>query len=154
MKKIISTASEMENLGIVMSHASTPGLKIHLSGTLGAGKTTLVRGFMRGLGYTGKVKSPTFTLVEPYEFDSFSVFHFDLYRIESPLELEAIGYRDYPGTDSICLIEWPEKADAYLEIPDLLVKIQIENDNRAVDISDPGDCSNALITKITSQLNH
>jgi len=151
MKETISTASEMENLGIVMSHASTPGLKIHLSGTLGAGKTTLVRGFMRGLGYTGKVKSPTFTLVEPYEFDSFSVFHFDLYRIESPLELEAIGYRDYHGPDSICLIEWPEKADAYLETPDLLLKIQIENDTRVVDISGPGDCGNALITKITSQ---
>lgn len=154
MNKIISSASEMEKLGIVISQASNPGMKIHLSGTLGAGKTTLVRGFLRGLGYIGKVKSPTFTLVEPYEFDAFSVFHFDLYRIESSLELEAIGYREYPGSDSICLIEWPEKADDYLEIPDLLVKIQIENDNRIVDILDPGGVTKPLITKISSQMNH
>jgi len=107
-----------------------PPLAIYLHGQLGAGKTTFVRGFLRGLGYQGKVKSPSYTLVENYDIQSKSIFHFDFYRIQDPQELDFIGVQDYWQPSSIFLIEWPEKAAALLPPVDLACQLEIAGSGR------------------------
>lgn len=125
----------MEELGSELGRHCPASLRIYLQGDLGAGKTTLVRGFLRGRGHSGKVKSPTYTLVEPYELASDTVFHFDLYRIEEDEELLNIGFQDYLQDEAIILLEWPEKAAAILEPPDILVNITILPQGRSLEFS-------------------
>ena len=103
---------------------------IYLCGELGAGKTTLVRGFLRELGYDGSVKSPTYTLVEPYEIDGFSIAHLDLYRVTDPVELEYIGLEDILRDVSLTFIEWPERGKRYLPAADLIIELAIEGEGR------------------------
>lgn len=105
----------------VVSHQLKTGLVVYLHGDLGAGKTTFTRGFIQGLGFSGKVKSPTYTLVEPYVFSRYNIYHFDLYRFTDEDEWEASGFREYFNPQSICLIEWPEKAGDLLPEPDIHV---------------------------------
>ncbi len=116
------------------------GLTIYLHGDLGAGKTTLVRGVLHGLGHVGKVKSPTYTLVEPYSIEcnvksSYNIYHFDLYRFMSEDEWDAAGFRDYFNAQSVCMIEWPEKAAHVLPEPDIHVRLALQNTGRKIQFS-------------------
>lgn len=104
---------------------------LYLRGPLGSGKTTLVRGILRGLGHQGAVKSPTFTLVESYLLAR-EVHHFDLYRLKDPEELEFLGVRDYLQGDNLCIVEWPERAGKVLSAPDVDVMIGITDMGRHV----------------------
>ena len=117
---IPQSQAELETIAARLAQHASAGLVIYLRGTLGAGKTSFARGFLRGLGYHGVVKSPTYTLVEPYSFDNgIQCYHFDLYRLAEAEELEFTGARDYFNSASICLVEWPEKASAYLAAADI-----------------------------------
>ena len=133
MTRFLPSEADTLVLGSALAPLIRPGLVAYLIGDLGAGKTTLARGILRGLGYTGRVKSPTFTLVEVYEFSSLYLYHFDFYRFSDPQELSATGFRDYFDGQAACLIEWPEKA-AGLPAPDLRIKMQVTEPGRTVDL--------------------
>jgi tRNA threonylcarbamoyladenosine biosynthesis protein TsaE len=110
------------------------GELIFLEGDLGAGKTTLVRGLLRALGFEGHVKSPTYTLIEPYEFDSWRIYHLDLYRIVDPGELEFIGLNELMDESAVVLVEWPERAPGAFRKPDLRISIRPHGKGRVVEI--------------------
>lgn len=111
-----------------------PGLIIFLKGDLGAGKTTLARGILSGLGYEGKVKSPTYNLVELYKISRLYFYHFDFYRFTDPIEWEEAGFREYFNENSICLVEWPEKAEKLLPIADVQISFTIIGTGRNIEI--------------------
>jgi len=122
-------------LGARLAAVLRPGMTVYLSGDLGAGKTTLTRGLLRSLGYAGRVKSPTYTLVELYEIPRLNLYHFDLYRFADPVEWAEAGFREYFNADTVCLVEWPEKAAGLLPEPDLTVRLDILAEGRTVRVS-------------------
>lgn len=123
-----------EAIGAKLSRQLPQKCLIFLKGQLGAGKTTLVRGLLRGLGHQGSVKSPTYTLVEEYVQGGRHVFHFDLYRLTDPEELEWIGVDDYLTQDAVCLIEWPEMGDGFLPEPDLVLTLSVVGLERSLNL--------------------
>ena len=121
-------------LGADFARTLEAGVNVYLHGDLGAGKTTLVRGGLHGLGFIGKVKSPTFTLVEPYQVlhnkTIVNLYHFDLYRFMDEEEWDAAGFRDYFNPHSVCLIEWPDKAGSLIPQADIDVYLELNGEGR------------------------
>ncbi|ETX10350.1 ATPase [Marinomonas ushuaiensis DSM 15871] len=134
IEKEVYGEEAMEKLGEAFSSSLRDGGVVYLEGDLGMGKTTLVRGVLRGLEYQGPVKSPTYTIVEPYELDALEVFHFDLYRVTDPEELEYMGIRDYFNDGGLCLIEWAEMGEGVLAEADVIVSLSLINQGRHVSL--------------------
>jgi len=134
MQKYLKSAEETEEFGAELFKSMPSKRLIFLYGDLGAGKTTLVRGFLRAAGYKGTVKSPTYTLVEEYTIDNRKIFHFDLYRVSDPEELEWIGIRDYFDQDSVCFIEWPDKGKGFLPEPDSVITLKTQGVGRSLNM--------------------
>ena len=118
--------------GACLAAALGAGGIITLRGNLGSGKTTLSRGLLRALGHKGAVKSPTYTLVEPYEIGVRKIFHYDLYRLNDPAELEYLGLRDFIDNQALTLIEWPEKGEPLLPPVDLDLTLAVAGTGRSI----------------------
>ena len=125
------------------------GMVLTLSGELGAGKTTLVRGALRGLGWRGPVKSPTYTLVEHYIVSSLYFYHFDLYRLGESDEWETTGFSDYFRPDAICAIEWPERVAPYLQLPDVSLRLSLAGSGRELALSAHTPAGEACLSALT-----
>jgi tRNA threonylcarbamoyladenosine biosynthesis protein TsaE len=123
-------AAATRRLGEALAAGVRPGRVLHLRGELGSGKTTLVRGLLRGLGYAGRVKSPTYTLVEPYSLSKLHLYHFDFYRFKDRSEWLSSGFREYFSGDALCVVEWPERAGGLLPPPDLDLHLQFAGEAR------------------------
>jgi len=128
-------------LGTALAAVLEPGLRIYLSGELGAGKTTFVRGVLRGLGFTGRVKSPTYTLLETYNVSSLYLYHFDFYRFGNNDNWRDAGFVDEFGGDGVCLVEWPGHAGSALPAADIEITLEI----------DPGAGRRAQLRGVTSR---
>ena len=135
LKILLSNEKNTLDLGENISAHLTEGLLIFLKGDLGAGKTTLARGIIKSLGYVGSVKSPTYSLIEQYEFDMFTLNHFDLYRFTNPNEWSSSGFQEYINNNDVTLIEWPEKSAEFLPKPDLEIELLYKNESRIAHIN-------------------
>jgi tRNA threonylcarbamoyladenosine biosynthesis protein TsaE len=134
LSRFLPAESDTLALGAALAPCLEPGVVVYLSGELGAGKTTLARGILRGLGHTGKVKSPSFALVEPYTFSRLYLYHFDFYRFSDPRELGDAGFREYFNPDSVCLVEWPENAAGMLPAADISIALKVTGTGRQLEI--------------------
>jgi len=143
---------EQERIGEGLSRVVPARCLIYLTGDLGAGKTTLTRGLLRGLGYGGAVKSPTYTLIEPYEIGERRCYHLDLYRLADPDEIEYLGLRDMLEEDAIMLVEWPEQGAGALPEPDLMIHIRYLGQGRELTISAATEQGVRVLDKLHQEL--
>ncbi|NOV28610.1 tRNA (adenosine(37)-N6)-threonylcarbamoyltransferase complex ATPase subunit type 1 TsaE [Methylomonas sp. ZR1] len=135
MNITLETPEDTEALGAALWQVLPAKCLLFLYGDLGAGKTTLVRGLLRAAGHSGAVKSPTYTLVEEYEVDGRRLFHFDLYRLKDPEELEWMGMDDYLNQNALCCIEWPQKGAGFLPNADVEVSLNYFQQQRTAEIN-------------------
>ena len=149
LKILLSNEKNTLDLGKNISTQLAAGLLIFLKGDLGAGKTTLARGLIMGLGHTGSVKSPTYSLIEQYEFDMFTLNHFDLYRFTSPNEWLSSGFQEYINSYDVNLIEWPEKSAEFLPKPDLEIELSYKNEGRIAYINCFTDKGNKCLDNLS-----
>lgn len=141
------TSQLAQDLANAVSSQLPSDVVIFLNSDLGAGKTTFSRYFIQALGHSGSVKSPTYTLVEPYELENVNIYHFDLYRLADPEELEFMGIRDYFGGGAVALVEWSEKGGEYLASPDLVISITMSTSGRQFNL----EATTALGAKLLQQ---
>jgi tRNA threonylcarbamoyladenosine biosynthesis protein TsaE len=138
MRTHTNTAQDTEDfgwqLGVALPGSQGVFATVHLRGELGAGKTTFARGFLRALGATAPVHSPTYSLLEPYQAGALTLLHVDLYRLRDPGELESLGLRDFARADCIWLIEWPEHGGAELPAPDLALDFRVTDHGHDIDV--------------------
>ena len=145
-------------VGQALAKLCPPGINIYLYGDLGAGKTTLVRGMIQSFLPNARVKSPTYTLVEGYELDHSDnnpndiqhIYHFDLYRLGDPEELEYLGGRDYFSGNAVCLVEWPQRGEGWLAEPDLEIVLKYQPDGRTVELIHHSDKGALIAQKLSA----
>lgn len=139
-------------LGAALAQVLTPGLAIYLHGDLGAGKTALTRALLHAAGYQGRVKSPTYTLAEPYTVKladrMVTVIHFDLYRMASPEEFLDAGFREHFNENSVCIIEWPEKGEPVLPAPDINISLMVAGHGRDVELRALSDKGHQCLARL------
>jgi len=150
-KKVIPDEHAMLKLGAELAAVCSQQVNIFLLGQLGAGKTTFTRGFLRGLGFKGHVKSPTYTLVESYSLKAVMVHHFDFYRVRDAQELEFIGIQDYFSPGTICLIEWPDLGEGFLPQPDISCAIEVIHDGREINITAHTGVGEKILQRLSDQ---
>jgi tRNA threonylcarbamoyladenosine biosynthesis protein TsaE len=141
-------ADAQEALGRRLAAALQGRGVVYLQGELGAGKTTLTRGVLRGYGHEGAVKSPTYTLVEPYELPRATIFHFDLYRLTDPEELELMGIREYFRPDALVLVEWPERGQPLLPPADVVITIRANDNGRELMLAAQNEYGRSVLTAL------
>ena len=145
----LKNETETTEIGSKLASCLKGGEVIYLKGELGTGKTTLVRGVLNRLGHTGNVKSPTYTIVEPYLIDSHVIYHFDLYRLDDPEELESLGIRDYCDGQSICFFEWPEKGGNLLPNADINLELTYFESTREVEFTSKSDVGKTIMKQLS-----
>ena len=149
-RKYLPDADATMHSGAALAPALTGGMIVTLSGELGAGKTTLVRGLLQGLGWTGPVKSPTYTLVEHYPISSLYLYHFDFYRFDEPAEWEDSGFAEYFRPDALCVIEWPERVHGMLPPADVALSLRYQGAGRELLLASGTPAGSACLAAFAS----
>ena len=144
----LDSAAATERLGARLARVLQPGCVLYLRGELGAGKTTLARGLLHGLGHRGTVKSPTYTLVEPYQIGAWRLFHWDLYRLGDPEELEFLGLRDQLDGEAVLLIEWPERGQGELPAADVEIGLDYAGAGRNCRLEARSETGSRLLARL------
>ena len=135
-------------LGRALAAGALPGRSLYLRGELGAGKTTLARGLLRGLGYEGAVRSPTYALVEPYAISRLNLYHFDFYRVKDQTEWLSLGFREYFNANSLCIVEWPERAGPALPLPDVELALTFSGAGRRASLKASSAAGNDWLSRL------